>query len=219
MYFGEWILYYHQVRRKSQKRKNKMKNILYVNACVKRDVDSRTTRLAQAYLKKSLETQSCSLSVINLEDTVMLPLTGKSLAEREKAIANNDFSGAAFDLARNFAAADEVVIAAPYWDMSFPASLKLYMEQLCVNKLTFCYNEKGMPCGLTNIKKVVYLTTSGGYIGNNNFGFDYIKGLFSTLFGVDDISFFSAEGLDIYGNDPEKILTEAIEKMYRFFNS
>ena len=145
----------------------------------------------------------------------MYPLTGKSLAEREKAIADNDFSGAAFDLARNFAAADEVVIAAPYWDMSFPASLKLYMEQLCVNKLTFCYNEKGMPCGLTNIKKVVYLTTSGGYIGNNNWGFDYINALFSTLFGVDDISFFSAEGLDIYGNDPEKILSETIEKMYQ----
>ena len=28
-----------------------MKNILYVNACVKRDVASRTDRLAQAYLK------------------------------------------------------------------------------------------------------------------------------------------------------------------------
>jgi len=61
---------------------------------------------------------------------------------------------------------------------------------------------------------VVYLTTSGGYIGKNNFGFDYIKGLFSTLFGVEDISFFSAEGLDIYGNDPEKILSEAIEKIF-----
>ena len=196
-----------------------MKNILYVNACVKREVASRTGRPAQTYLKKSLETESCKLSIVNLEDTVIQPLTGKTLAEREKARANNDFSGTAFELARNFAVADEVVIAAPYWDMSFPSSLKLYVEQLCVNKLTFCYNEKGMPCGLTNIKKVVYLTTSGGYIGNNNFGFDYIKGLFSTLFGVDDISFFSAEGLDIYGNDPEKILTEAIEKMYRFFNS
>jgi len=130
-----------------------MKNILYVNASVKRDVDSRTNRLAQAYLQKTLETQSCSLSTVDLEDTVMYPLTGKSLAEREKAIANNDFSGALFELARNFAAADEVVIAAPYRDMSFPASLKLYMEQLCVNKLTFCYNEKGMPCGLTNIKR------------------------------------------------------------------
>ena len=143
----------------------------------------------------------------------MQPLTGKTLAEREKAIAENDFSGPAFELARNFAAADEIVIAAPYWDMSFPASLKLYMEQICVNKLTFCYNEKGMPCGLTRIKKVVYLTSSGGYIGNNNFGFDYIKGVFSTLFGICDISFFSAEGLDIYGNDPEKILADAIEKI------
>ena len=199
----------------SGKGKIRMRNILYVNACIKRSVDSRTNRLAQAYLKKSLETQDCRLSTIILEDTVMYPLTGKSLAERENAIANNDFSGNEFALAKNFAAADEVVIAAPYWDMSFPASLKLYMEQLCVNKLTFCYNEKGMPCGLTNIKKVVYLTTAGGYIGNNNFGFDYIKGLFSTLFGVDDISFYSAEGLDIYGNNPEIILTDAIEKMYR----
>ena len=190
-----------------------MKNILYVNACVKRDVDSRTNRLAQAYLKKSLESQDCSLSSVDLEDIIMHPLTGKTLAEREKAINNNDFSGTSFELARNFAAADEVVIAAPYWDMSFPASLKLYVEQLCVNKLTFCYNEQGMPCGLTKIKKVVYLTTSGGYIGSNNFGFDYIRGVFSTLFGIDDISFFSVEGLDVYGNDPEKILSEAIAKM------
>ena len=132
-----------------------MKNILYVNACVKREVASRTGRPAQTYLKKSLETESCKLSIVNLEDTVIQPLTGKTLAEREKARANNDFSGTAFELARNFAVADEVVIAAPYWDMSFPSSLKLYVEQLCVNKLTFCYNEKGMPCGLTNIKKVV----------------------------------------------------------------
>ena len=191
-----------------------MKNILYINACIKREVDSRTNRLAQAYLKRSLEAQNGSLSVVNLEETVMHPLTGKSLAEREKAIAENDFSSASFDFARNFAAADEVVIAVPYWDMSFPASLKLYLEQLCVNKLTFCYSEKGMPCGMTNIKKVVYLTTAGGYIGKNNFGFDYINGLFSNLFGVGDISFFSAEGLDIFGNDPESILSAAIEKMY-----
>ena len=93
-----------------------MKNILYINACLKRDVDSRTNLLAQAYLKKTLENQDCRLSTLNLEETIMHPLTGRSLAEREKAIADNDFSGALFDLARNFAAADEVVIAAPYWD-------------------------------------------------------------------------------------------------------
>ena len=198
-----------------QNRKKAMKNILYVNACVRREVESRTGRLAQAYLKKCSGRQEYKLTTVVLEDIRMSPLSGKALAAREKAIENGDFSGAEFELARSFAAADEVMIAAPYWDMSFPASLKLYIEQLCVNNLTFCYNEKGMPCGLTNIKKVVYLTTSGGYIENNNWGFDYINALFSTLFGVDDISFFSAEGLDIYGNDPEKILSDAIEKMYR----
>ena len=192
-----------------------MKNILYVNACVKRDVDSRTGFLAQAYLNKRLEDQDCRLTTVVLEDSVLLPLSGKGLQEREKAIETGDFSGKSFEFARSFAAADEVVIAAPYWDMSFPALLKLYVEQICVNKLTFCYAENGMPSGLTSIKKAVYLTTAGGYIGSNNFGFDYIRGVFQTLFGINDISFFSAEGLDIFGNDPEKILSDSIAKMYQ----
>ncbi len=190
-----------------------MATLLYVNACVRRDVASRTNRLAQAYLRLRLENQSCSVNTVVLEDVGMEPLLGQGLAEREEAIQKRVFSGASFELARAFAAADEVVIAAPYWDMSFPALLKLYIEQLCVNQLTFCYGETGKPQGLVNVKKVVYITTSGGYIGNANFGFDYLKGVFSTLFGITNISFFSAEGLDIYGNDPEQILNDAIERM------
>lgn len=192
-----------------------MKNILYVNACIKREVESRTNCLAQAYLKKCLEGNDSKVTTIVLENTVMAPLTGKILSEREQAIEKLDFSGPLFDLAKTFAVADEVVISAPYYDLSFPANLKLYIEQLCINKLTFCYNEKGIPCNLTNVKKVVYFTTAGGYIGNNNFGFEYIKGVFSTLFGVSDISFYSAEALDIYGNNPETIINDAIKNMYQ----
>jgi FMN-dependent NADH-azoreductase len=107
---------------------------------------------------------------------------------------------------------DEVVIAAPYWDMSFPSLLKLFIEQICVNRLTFGYSETGRPYGIVNMKNVVYVTTAGGSIGNANFGFDYIKGVFSSLFGIDDITFLSAEGVDIYGNDPELILLSAIDK-------
>ena len=61
-----------------------MKSILYINACVKRDVESRTNCLAQAYLKKALETQDYILSEVNLEDTIMYPLSGKLLEERER---------------------------------------------------------------------------------------------------------------------------------------
>ena len=38
-----------------------------------------------------------------------------------------------------------------------------------------------------------------------------------TLFGVGDISFFSAEGLDIFGNDPEKTVSETIQKIHHSF--
>ena len=188
-----------------------MKTVLYVNACVTRNVASRTNRLAQAYLDKRCN--DCRIETVVLEQLSLTPLTGEGLVEREEAIRTGDFSGSTFALARSFAAADEVVIAAPYWDMSFPALVKLYLEQLCMNRLTFQYDETGRPRGLVNVKKVVYITTSGGFIGSANFGFDYIKALFSTLFTIPDITFISAEGLDLYGNNPEDILTAAINKI------
>lgn len=187
-----------------------MKHILFVNACVKRDKPSRTMRLAQAYLSKQSQTQAVRIDTIVLEGLNLAPLTGEGLAAREKAIHAGDFSGEMFALARNFITADEVVIAAPYWDMSFPALLKVYLEQLCVNKLTFCYGDKGMLRSLAKVKKVVYITTAGGMIGVANFGFDYVKGLFAKLFNVTDFAFWSAEGLDIAGNDPEALLQAAI---------
>lgn len=190
-----------------------MKKLLFVNACIRRQPFSRTERLARKYLSAMLEKQKYQLETLLLEDTFMQPLTAELLARREAACRSGDFSDRAFDLARSFAAADEVVIAAPYWDLSFPAALKLYVEQICVNGITFCYSETGRPCGLTKIKKVVYLTTAGGYINGSNFGFEYIKGVFSTLFNISNIAFFSAEGLDICGNDPEKILATAADDM------
>lgn len=189
-----------------------MERLLYVNACVSRGVASRTNRLAQAYLARYQAKHVCQVETVVLEELGLEPLTGQRLAEREAAVARGDFSGEAFALARGFATADGVVIAAPYWDMSFPALLKLYLEHLCVNRLTFQYDEKGRPRGRVRVKRVVYITTSGGFIGTANFGFDYVKALFSTLFGISDFSFFSAEGLDIEGHDPEAILNEAIMK-------
>lgn len=189
-----------------------MKNILYINGCIRRH-SSRTGRLAQAYLEKRSAQGDCRIQPLILENTVMAPLDEKSLEAREQAVLTQDFSGAMFDLARMFRDADEVVLAVPYWDLSFPAVLKLYVEQLCVNGLTFRYSEKGIPCGLTRITSVTYITTAGGYIGRNNFGFEYIKGVFRSLFSIEDIRFFSAEGLDIRGNDPEQILLNAMEQI------
>ena len=67
--------------------------------------------------------------------------------------------------------------------------------------------------GKCRAKKLYYITTSGGYIGNNNFGFDYVKALAENFFGINDISFYSAEGLDIFGADVKSIMDEAKERI------
>ena len=79
--------------------------------------------------------------------------------------------------------------------------------------MTFEYSEKGRPVGKCRAKKLYYITTAGGYIGNNNFGYDYVKALAENFFGVNDVSFYSAEGLDIYGADVEGIMSEAKERI------
>ena len=75
--------------------------------------------------------------------------------------------------------------------------------------LTFKYGESGQVIPLCKCKRLIYVTTAGGYIGDNNFGYDYVKALCVHLFGIDNIVCVSAEGLDIIGNDIEAILKNA----------
>ena len=189
-----------------------MKKILYIDSCINR-TNSRTERLAGEYLKKRLASGDAELETIILEDAPLQALDEKRLAFRERCISEKDFSDPMFYFAERFAAADELVIAAPFWDFSFPATVKIFLEAVCVRDLTFRYTETGSIANLTGLTSVTYITTSGGYIDADNCGYEYVRKLCGTLFGVKQFRFISAQGLDIYGNDPEKILLQAIEDL------
>ena len=181
-----------------------MKNkILFINACVR--PDSRTAELS----KHLLHSMDGEITEVNLYKEGLLPLCNKGIEKR----ALHDISGEEFEYARQFSKADIIVIAAPFWDLSFPAALKLYFENVTVSGITFEYSETGRPVSKCRAKKLYYITTSGGYIGNNNFGFDYVKALAENFFGINDISFYSAEGLDIRGADIKSIMDEACERI------
>ena len=177
--------------------------VLFINACAR--PNSRTNELAQ-HLVNCLEGQ---IAHVNLYETNMRPVDSSALEKRTENINNGNFSLAEFELAKQFADADVIVIAAPFWDLSFPSVLKIYFENIAVSGVTFEYSEKGRPVGKCRAKKLYYITTSGGYIGNNNFGFAYVKALAENFFGVQDIRFYSAEGLDIFGADVKGIMAEA----------
>ena len=180
-----------------------MEKILFVNSCVREN--SRTYRLAETVL----DCLDGDITRLDISEADIKPLDRQSLAQRIELSDMGTFDNDMFRYARQFADSDTVVIAAPYWDLSFPAVLKAYLEAVSVCGITFRYDENGAPAGLCNVRKLIYVTTSGGSIGEFNMGYDYVRALAQGLFGIRNILFFSAENLDIYGNDVEAIMQEA----------
>ena len=177
--------------------------ILFVNACVRKE--SRTLRLA----KQLLATLEGEIKEVKLEN-VKFPIVDEEFINHREDLKNaGKYDDPMFSLGRDFAAADLIVIAAPYYDLSFPAMLKQFFEQINVLGLTFTYSETGTPMGLCKAKKLYYLTTAGGPILSDELGFGYVKALANNFYGIDEVYQIKAEGLDIIGADVEAILKDA----------
>ena len=178
-------------------------DILFVDACPREK--SRTRELARQLLKHLPG------------NVIVLKLTEENIPEITEDIVNKryldgktkDFSDPVYDMAKQFAAADIVVIAAPYWDLSFPAILKRYIEAITVTGIVFRYSEGGMPMGMCRARKLYYVTTAGGPIINEAYGFGYIRMLAQGMYGIPECCCFKAENLDIAGVSEEKILRNA----------
>ncbi len=174
---------------------------------------SRTKRIAEALLQKL----SGTVKEVILSETDF-PVTDEDfLKRRDDLIAGNDLDDPMFTLARQFAEADKIVIAAPFWDLSFPASLKQYFEQINVTGITFYYTDEGMPKGLCKATALYYVTTAGGDYFPEEYGFGYVKTLAQNFYGIQDVRLIKATGLDIAGADAEKKIQEAISTIDRIF--
>ena len=155
-----------------------MKQILFINACPREG--SRTLELARHLLDK-LEGPAEELALF---EENLLPLNGKTLALRDKMIAQGNFDHPIFKYARQFANADTVVIAAPFWDLSFPSALKIWLEYVMALGVTFHYSENGMPQGLCKAKELFYVSTACGPILPSHMGFDYVNALAKNYFSI-----------------------------------
>ena len=193
-----------------------MPTLLFINACV-RGKDSRTLQLAEQLLESIREENKKDMAFhieeIRLSTENLLPLNYERLQRRDELLANGIVSDTMFDYANAVAQADMLVIAAPYWDMSFPATLKIFFEAASVVGITFSYAEDGTPVGLCQAQDMYYVTTSGGFIGDCNFGFEYVNAL-CKLYGIERSHFVSAQGLDLEGADVVAIMEQATMEDY-----
>ena len=179
--------------------------VLFINACARSR--SRTKRLADELIKKIGEpVQEGRLLDIDM------PLVDEEFLKTKDALLEKEaYDSPRFTLAREFAAAEKIVVAAPYWDLSFPAILKQYFEQINVMGITFSYTSEGFPQPLCNAKVLYYVTTAGGAFCPEEYGYGYVTALAENFYGIKSVKLIKAVGFDIDGADESKILQEAID--------
>ena len=99
-------------------------------------------------------------------------------------------------LVAELVAADVVVIGAPIYNFSLPATLKAWIDMIARARLTFQYTENG-PEGLLKNKKAYVVVPSGGVpVGSPmDFATPYLRHALSFV-GITDVEFIGAQGAD-----------------------
>lgn len=175
--------------------------LLIVDCCI-REEKSATRKLYESYLK-SLNRTNWEIEKIYLMHENILPLTNDDIKLRDKLLQNSNTEHEIFKYAKQFAAADEIIIAAPYWDLSFPSLLRVYFERISVVGITFDY-EGTKSIGCCKAGKIIYFSTCGGFINGEHLGVEYVKQL-AKVFGINNVEKYIVEGLDIDATKREKI--------------
>ena len=184
--------------------------VLFINCCVRKE--SRTYRLAQHFLRQL----PYGITEVNPVKENIRGLDEETLRVRDKALARQEFDHPALKWAVQFAAADMIVIAAPYWDLSFPASLKTYIERVNCVGVTFAYDETGRPYGMCQAEKLVYITTAGGTVIDDAYGYGYVRALCDNFYKIPETVYFKAENLDMPDTDTEAVLGETENEIDRY---
>ena len=173
-----------------------MKKLFYIDACL-RD-GSNTKKIAEAVISEL--SKRYDIETIRLSDHNFPVVNNDILNDRNNSYVPEEY----VEIARKIAAADRLVIAAPFWDMSFPSALKVFFENMSLFGVTFDSNDK--ECyGLCKAEKVMYITTRGMNISTGDpleQATPYIKAL-SHLWGWGELTVISARNMDY--SSPEEI--------------
>lgn len=173
-----------------------MQKLVFIEACV-RQSDSRTLRIAEPIVLAL--SKRYKVTRYDLPDMDIVPLNPGLFEER----GVGEIPGWAKEAAQSIAAADRIVIAAPFWDMSFPAVLKCFFEQTSLFDVTF--TDTGKTCqGLCKAPKVLYITTRGMDISTcdpREQATPYLKAL-GSLWNLGELTTIAAQNMD-YSSDEE----------------
>lgn len=181
--------------------------LLYIDSCI-RDEASRTKRIADpivAELRKRYEIETLCINELPLE------IVKKDLLHERM---DGHVDDCVLQWANAVKAADRIVISAPFWDMSFPAALRVFFELCSLADVTF--KDNGKTCyGNCRCQKVLFITTRGMDIPTGDpreQASSYLQAL-SWLWGLGPIQVVSAQNMDyVSPTEVQKKIETAIEE-------
>jgi FMN-dependent NADH-azoreductase len=175
-----------------------MEKLLFIDSCIRGEL-SNTRKIALPLIEKLKEKYEVTTLTIN--DLKLDIVQEQLIAERQKG----NVPEYVVEWANLIKSCDRLVIAAPFWDMSFPSSLKVFIELSSLFNVTFAVNDK--TCyGLCKCKKTLYITTRGMNIPTRDKldgATPYLECL-SHLWGLGPIEVLSAYNMDFVSEEEKQ---------------
>ena len=185
-----------------------MEQLLFLDACMRGPEVSRTARLCRRFLEEYRALRPETRIVRRDLTGAGLPVMTAALAQERDALARAGSDSPLLAPAREVAGSDLILVGAPYWDLSFPAALKVCLEWASCLGITFRYTAEGEQVGMSRARCLVYVTTGGGPVRAQNLGYDYLRG-WAAMMGIGRTLCLAAEDLDVWGTDVEGALARA----------
>ena len=186
--------------------KKNMDKLIIIDACMREESRTKVI-LAAAQQVLALRYE---IETIDVNELALPPVSPEALKERTAGRVPEDIVA----IARRIASADRILVAAPFWDMSFPSVLKAFFENMSLYNVTF--TDDGVTCsGLCRCRKLLYITTRGMDIPTGDYrdqGSSYLKAL-SSLWGLGEVITVAAWNLDYMPSERvgEKLI-EAVDQ-------
>ena len=201
-----------------------MKKLLYVTANPKGLEKSKGLQIGEAFLeafkqeRPEVEIKKMDLFTLDFAqmDADLVSARGKLAGygytldqltdlEQEKILKMHA-------LADEFITYDYYVFVSPMWNLSSPAVLKAFLDNLFISGKTFAHTPNG-PKGLLTNKKAIHIQTRGGqYIGTPlqemESGDRYLK-IALRFLGIEVMETVIAEGFDLYPQNVQEIIEKA----------
>ena len=176
------------------------------------DSSARLTGSATRDLSAAVVAKLAPETVIRRDVATPLPLLDEAWVSAnftpadDRSDAQREILALSDELVAELQEADTIVIGAPIYNFSIPATLKAWLDQVARAGLTFNYTENG-PVGLLTGKRAVIVAASGGTPVGADFDYavPYLRHMLGFI-GITDVEIVAADQQAI---DAEASMTKA----------